>query len=74
MRLLKQALALGACGQQHGGGRGCLAEADGLHVGLDVAHRVVDGRQRRERAAGAVQVDADRTFRIHRLDDCRDTQ
>ena len=47
-----QALARRAGGQQHGGRGRRLAHADRAHVGLDELHRVVDGRHRRERAAG----------------------
>ena len=54
-----QALARRARGQQHRGGRGGLPEADGGDVGLDELHRVVDGEQRRDVAAGAVDVDVD---------------
>src|SRR3712207_620347 len=55
----REALAGGAGGQQDGGGGGGLAHADGLDVGPDEHHRVVDGHQRRERAAGRVDVDRD---------------
>src|SRR5699024_666194 len=44
-----QALARSAGGQQHGGCRGGLPEADGLDLRLDVLQRVVDRGHRRER-------------------------
>ena len=54
-----QPLALGAGRQDDGGSRRRLPQADGAHVGLDVAHRVVDRGQRRERATRGVDVDLD---------------
>src|SRR6476659_6421744 len=63
----RQALALGAGRQQDRRGRGGLADAHGLHVALDEAHRVVDRGQRGERAARAVDVDADVLVGVHRL-------
>ena len=54
-----EALALGARRQQHGGGRRGLAEADRGDVGLDELHRVVDGEQRGDVAAGRVDVEVD---------------
>ena len=38
----REALALGAGGQQHGAHGGGLPDADGAHVGLDELHGVVD--------------------------------
>ena len=64
----REALALGAGGQQHGGGRRGLAEADRGDVGLDVLHRVVDREQRRDVAAGAVDVDVDVLVGVLRLE------
>src|SRR3954467_4522580 len=55
----REALAGGAGSQQDGGGRGGLAHADGLDVGPDEHHRVVDGHQRGEGATGRVDVDRD---------------
>ena len=54
-----EALALGAGGEQHRGRRRRLAEADRGDVVLDELHRVVDREQRRDVAAGAVDVDVD---------------
>ena len=54
-----EALALGAGGQQHRGGRGGLAEAEGRDVGLDELHRVVDREERGDVAAGRVDVEVD---------------
>src|SRR3954454_21238181 len=45
--------------EQDGGGGGGRAHADGLDVGPDEHHRVVDGHQRGERATGRVDVDGD---------------
>jgi hypothetical protein len=45
--------------QQDGRNRGGLADADGLHVGLDELHRVVDGKPGRNRPTWAVQVELD---------------
>ena len=45
--------------EQHGGRRRGLPDADRLHVGLDVLHRVVDREQPRDLAAGRVDVDRD---------------
>jgi hypothetical protein len=59
-----EALALGAGGQDDGrGGRG-LPHADGLDLRLDELHRVVDRRQRGERATGAVDVHVDVAVRV----------
>src|SRR5262249_1290630 len=44
-----------------------LAHAHRLDVRLHELHRVVDGRQRGEGAAGAVDVDRDVTVGVHRL-------
>ena len=46
-------------GEDHRGGRGGLPEADGRHVGLDELHRVVDGEEPGDLAAGRVDVDRD---------------
>ena len=51
-----QALALGARRKQDGRGRRRLAEAHGLHVGLDVVHRVVDRRHRGHRPTRRIDV------------------
>ena len=61
------ALALGARAEQHRRRRRGLAHAVGLDVGPDVLHRVVDRRQRRERAAGRVDVDLDVSVRVRGL-------
>ena len=45
--------------EQHRGRRGGLADADRLHVGLDVLHRVVDREQPGDLAAGRVDVHRD---------------
>src|SRR3954449_7200514 len=55
----RQALARRPGRQQDSGRGGGLAHADGLDVGTDEHHRVVDRRQRGERAAGAVDVHRD---------------
>src|SRR6185437_3049784 len=60
-------LAPGPGGQQDGGGRCGLAEAEGGHVRLDVLHRVVDGEQRGDVAAGRVDVQVDVLVRLLRL-------
>ncbi len=67
-------LARGAGGQQHGGGRVGAAQADGLDVAVDVAHRVEDGARRGEGAAGGIDVERDvlpgrRVLQIHQLGD-----
>src|SRR5699024_7591876 len=64
-----QPLARSAGGQQHGGGRGGLPEADGLDLRLDVLHRVVDRGHRGERTAGRGDVERDVTVRILRFED-----
>ena len=51
-----EALARRARREQHRGGRRGLADADRLHVGLDVLHRVVDREQTGDLAAGRVDV------------------
>src|SRR4029079_11684967 len=51
-------------GQQHGGGRRSLAEADRGDVVLDELHRVVDGAQRSDVAARAVDVQVDVLVRV----------
>ena len=63
-----QALALGAVGQQHGGHRGALAQADGGHIALDEVHRVKDGKTRGHRAARRVDVQGDVLVRIGALE------
>src|ERR1700682_2624373 len=55
------------CGQQHGCRRRGLAEAHRLDVGAHVLHGVVDRHQRRERAAGRVDVHRDVAVGIQRL-------
>ena len=69
-----EALALGAGAEEHGGRRGRLPDDEGLHVGADVLHRVVDRRHRRERATGAVDVHEDVAVGVLRLehDELRD--
>ena len=63
-------------GEQHGGHRGALTDADGRHVGLDVLHRVVDGQTARDRAARRVDVEADVLLGIGALEvqELRDDQ
>ena len=56
-------------GEQHRGGRRGLADAEGLHVGLDVLHRVVDREQTRDLAAGRVDVHDDVFVRVLGLED-----
>ena len=63
-----QALARRARRQQHGRGRGRLPEADRGDVGLDVLHGVVDREQRRDVAAGRVDVDVDVLVGVLRLE------
>src|SRR5262245_147816 len=53
------ALAVRARRQQHRRRRRGLADADRLHVRLDVLHRVVDREQRRDLAPGRVDVHGD---------------
>src|SRR5258708_24455128 len=60
-------LALCTGRQEHGGGRGGLADAHRLHVGLDELHRVVNRRHGGERTAGRVDVDADVPVGVERL-------
>ena len=69
MRALRQRepLARRARGEQHGRGRGGLAQADGLDLRPDELHRVVDRRQRGERAARRVDVDGDVAVGVDRL-------
>ena len=55
----RHALALGAAGQQQRAHRHRDADADGLHVGLDELHRVVDREARVHGAARRVDVDRD---------------
>ena len=64
----REPLARRAGREQHRGGRGGLAEADGLDVRPDELHRVVDRRQRGERATGRVDVDGDVAVGVHRLE------
>ncbi len=64
----RRALAGGAGGEQHGGGRARLPDADRRHVGLDVLHRVVDREQAGHVAAGAVDVQRDVRVRVLRLE------
>ena len=64
----RQALARRARREQHRGGRRRLAEADRLDVRLDVLHRVVDRRHRRERATGRVDVHDDVAVRVRALE------
>ena len=63
-----QALARRPGREQDRGGRGRLAHADGLDVGADEHHRVVDGHQRGEGATGRVDVDGDVAVRVGRLE------
>ena len=65
----REALALGPGRQQHRGGRGGLAEAEGGDVGLDELERVVDGEQRRDLAAGRVDVEVDVLVRLLGLEE-----
>ena len=62
------ALALGATGEDHSGGRGGHAHADRAHVRSDVLHRVVDGEQRRDRATRRVDVEEYVFIRVVRLE------
>src|SRR5690606_1063925 len=50
-------LALSTPGQQNRGRRRRHAHADGVYVGADVLHRVVDGEQRSDGATGRVDVE-----------------
>src|SRR5690606_1253871 len=52
---------------QNRGRRRRHAHADGVHVGADVLHRVVDGEQRSDGATGRVDVEEDVLVRIIRL-------
>ena len=63
-----QALARGARRQQHGRRRCGLPEADRGDVGPDELHRVVDGEQGGDVAAGAVDVDVDVLVGVLRLE------
>src|SRR3954463_195366 len=60
-------LALGAAGQQQGAHAHGDADADGLHVGLDELHRVVDREARVDRPARRVHVDRDVLVRVRGL-------
>ena len=55
----RHALALGAAGEQQRAHRHRDADADGLHVGLDELHRVVDREAGVDGAAGRVDVERD---------------
>ena len=55
----RQALALGAGGQQERAHRGGHADADGGYVALDILHGVVNGHAGGDGAAGAVDVELD---------------
>src|SRR5262245_52565411 len=55
----REALALGAGGEQHGGHRRGLADADRLDVRLDELHRVVDREPGGNRSTRAVDVQHD---------------
>ena len=55
--------------EQHRGGRRGLTDADRLHVGLDVLHRVVDREQTGDLAARRVDVHHDVLVGIFRLED-----
>src|SRR5439155_8533936 len=52
-------LTLSAAGENQRGGAGRHPGAERADRRMDVAHRVVDGQSRRQRAARAVDVDAD---------------
>ena len=54
-----EAFAFGAGGQQHRAHAGGLAQAQGLHVGLDEVHGVVNRHAGGYAAAGAVDVEID---------------
>ena len=62
-------LARRARGEQHRRGRRGLADADRLHVALDVLHRVVDREQSRDLAARRVDVHHDVLVGIVGLED-----
>jgi len=61
MRAFGRAQALAPCsaGEDERTGRHRHAVADGLHVGADVLHRVIDREARMQRAAGGVHVHGD---------------
>src|SRR5829696_3574028 len=60
----RHALALRPARQQQGAHRHRDADADGLHVGLDELHRVVDRESRVHRPAGRVDVQRDVLVRV----------
>ena len=64
-----EALAVGAGGEEDGAHRGGLADADGLDVGPDELHGVVDRHAGRRRAARAVDVDVDVLLRVLGLEE-----
>src|SRR5262245_21795952 len=63
-----EALAVRARRQQHRRRRRRLTDADRLHVGLDVLHRVVDREQRRDLAPGRIDVHRDVLVRVLALE------
>ena len=65
----REALALGAGGQQQRAHRGGLADADGRDRRADVLHRVVDREARRHHAARRVDVERDVLLRVLRLEE-----
>ena len=55
----RNALALGACGQQESTHAGAQAHADGGHIALDILHGIIDSHAGSDAAAGAVDVHLD---------------
>lgn len=59
-----KAFSLGTCGEQEGPHGSGQTDADGLHVGFDMLHRVVDGHARADGSAGGIDVQVNVLFRI----------
>ena len=57
-------LSLGAACQQEGTHGSCHAHADGGNIALDILHGIVDGHAGADRAAGAVDIQADVLIRV----------
>ena len=53
--------------QEKGPHAGRLTDTDGSHVGLDLAHRVVDSQTGSYTSAGRIDIDLDVLLRIHCL-------